>query len=590
MTADFYPLRSAHFQAQVNQHERTIRQFAWARVVSALGGVSLLYFGFQNPAFFFAASFFGIAFVYLVQQQLKRKKECAILSSLVKLNQQEAHAAQFDFSGFGAGEEFMDPTHPFTHDLDIFGKGSVFQYINRCATQLGEKKLADNLSELKTTEQTILAKQEAVRELSSLLDFRQRCWAIGKQLSSHENELQSLYQWLKEPDLLLQNKFIQLLKWLLPVITGLSAVGIFFNPIFQSVFFLLFNAQIVIAGLYGKAIGRLQHKLSAYRDVLKNYAQLFQEMEKQSPTSAWLVEHAHISRGAAKEVQRFSLLVNSLETRLNVFARIAGNGLFLYDFHSVTKLEVWRKNHAPQLPLWMESLAEWDSLLSFATLRYNQPLFCFADFQNRLEIQASDLGHLLIPSTMRVTNSVNLGNPCNLLLITGANMAGKSTFLRALGVNYVLALNGSPVCATTWICPLANLRTGMRATDSLQENKSYFFAELNRLQSIMEELKKGQPSIILLDEILKGTNSTDKQTGSRELIRQLIQQRALTVIATHDIALGDMAEQYPNHISNACFEGEIKNDALSFDYKMHSGVAQKANATFLMRKMGIIPN
>ncbi|MFM7852999.1 MAG: hypothetical protein ACKO96_14065, partial [Flammeovirgaceae bacterium] len=461
MTVEFYQLRSAHFQDQVTKHEKTIRQLAWARVVSASATMALLYLGFQNVAFFYAASFFGIAFVYLVQQQLKRKKERSILSSLVELNKREVQATQSDYSAFGAGEQFIDPTHPYTYDLDIFGKGSVFQYINRCATQLGENTLAKNLGDLSVSQQTILAKQDAVRELSSMLEFRQRCWAIGKQLTSNEKELQSLYQWLKDPNLFLQNKFIQLLKWMLPTITGLSAVGIFFNPIFQSLFFLLLNVQLIIAGLYGKAIGKLQHKLSAYRSLLENYAQLFREMEKQSPTSVLLVQHALISQRAAKEVHRFSLLVNGLETRMNIFARVAGNGLFLYDFHCVTKLEIWRKEYASQLPLWIESLAEWDSLLSFATLHYNQPQFCFADFQDGLEIRASDIGHMLIPATSRVTNSFDLGNPCNLLLITGANMAGKSTFLRALGVNYVLALNGAPVCATTWVCPIANLRTGM---------------------------------------------------------------------------------------------------------------------------------
>ena len=168
-------------------------------------------------------------------------------------------------------------------------------------------------------------------------------------------------------------------------------------------------------------------------------------------------------------------------------------------------------------------------------------------------------------------------------------MAGKSTFLRSVGVNFILGLNGSPVCASYWSTPMAALRTGMRTADSLQEHQSYFYAELNRLHSIIEELRVGKPMLLLLDEILKGTNSTDKQLGSRELIKQLIQQKALVLIATHDIALGDMEQQFPEKVFNSCFEGKIENDQLTFDYKLNKGVAQKANATFLMRKMGIIP-
>lgn len=204
-------------------------------------------------------------------------------------------------------------------------------------------------------------------------------------------------------------------------------------------------------------------------------------------------------------------------------------------------------------------------------------------------MEMNDAGHLLIPNTVRVNNNFNIGQPQPVWLITGANMAGKSTFLRALGVNFVLGSMGSPVCASYWSMPLIELHTGMRTTDSLQEHQSYFFAELNRLQLIMQELRTGKPMLILLDEILKGTNSTDKQLGSRELLKQFKDLNALVVLATHDIALGDLQDQHPQQIANACFEGKIVNDELSFDYTLHAGVAQKANATFLMRRMGIIP-
>jgi DNA mismatch repair ATPase MutS len=274
---------------------------------------------------------------------------------------------------------------------------------------------------------------------------------------------------------------------------------------------------------------------------------------------------------------------------MNFFGRVFGNGLFLVDFHNVSNLEKWRVSNVASLPRWLESLGEWDALLSFATLHFNQPTFAFAEISEQLNITATALGHPLIPSSHRVVNDFELGKPAGVLLITGANMAGKSTFLRAIGVNYILAINGSPVCAWHWSGPLVELRTGMRTSDSLQENQSYFFAELNRLQSIIQELRNGKPMIILLDEILKGTNSTDKQTGSRELIKQLMVQKALVVIATHDIALGDMEQQYPDKVFNACFEGNIQDDQLTFNYTLNKGVATKANATFLMRKMGIIP-
>jgi DNA mismatch repair ATPase MutS len=205
-------------------------------------------------------------------------------------------------------------------------------------------------------------------------------------------------------------------------------------------------------------------------------------------------------------------------------------------------------------------------------------------------IEAHDLGHPLIPEDENISNDVSIGNSQTIMIITGANMAGKSTFLRSLGVNLVLALSGSVVCAKSLHCPVINIRTGMRTADSLKEHQSYFYAELNRLKVIMEDLRSDKPLVILLDEILKGTNSTDKQLGSIALVKQLIPHPCLSVIATHDLALGELEQEYPNQIKNFCFEATIGNDKLSFDYKLRPGVAQKMNATYLMEKMGIIPS
>jgi DNA mismatch repair ATPase MutS len=330
--------------------------------------------------------------------------------------------------------------------------------------------------------------------------------------------------------------------------------------------------------------------LSKAREVLKNYARLFELLAHKKVESALMKKHQAIAAEAFEKVKHFSVLVNALESRMNPIAMQFGNGLFLYDFHAVSNLEKWREENASDLPHWLESLSEWDSLLSAATLHFNFPGYAFAEVSLKNQLESREAGHLLIPQTIRVSNNFDLGNPATIYLITGANMAGKSTFLRSLGVNFVLGRIGAPVCASLWRAPLIDLRSGMRTTDSLQEHQSYFFAELHRLQSIIQELRSGNPMLILLDEILKGTNSTDKQLGSRELMRQLKDMNALVVLATHDIALGNLAEQYPKQIANACFEGKIENDQLTFDYTLHPGVAQKANATFLMRKMGIIPD
>ncbi len=588
-TIQVYQNRAKQFQEEVTRIEKTIRQYSIGRIAVALAIIGLVYFGFTQAVFFYPIPPFLFLFFFLVQRQLKYEQERELLLHLVNLNQWEATAADYDFTNFPDGERFVDPHHPFSHDLDVFGKGSLFQYINRCATKLGETELAGNLTNLRFDKGLILQRQEAIRELGPLVDFRQQCWATGKQIHDSDFNLEPLWAWLKQPALFHGKKIFLILRWVLPLITCLSLVGILFNPLFQSIFLFLFIAQLAIASVYNKPITKLQNELSVYKVILENYSRIFHLLKGQSFTSSIIKGHHQIATNAAENVKKFSSLVNALESRMNLIARVFGNGLFLYDFHSVSNLEEWREQHASSLPNWIASLAEWDALLSFATLHYNHPHYAFAEINERLAIGGKEIGHPLIHSRERINNNFDLGNPAGVMLITGANMAGKSTFLRTIGINYLLASNGSPVCATQWSSPLATLRSGMRTSDSLQEHQSYFYAELNRLQSIIEDLRAGKPMIILLDEILKGTNSTDKQTGSRELIKQLVQQKALVLLATHDIALGDMVQQYPDLIVNTCFEGKIENEQLTFDYKLNHGLAQKANATFLMRKMGIIP-
>jgi DNA mismatch repair ATPase MutS len=279
--------------------------------------------------------------------------------------------------------------------------------------------------------------------------------------------------------------------------------------------------------------------------------------------------------------------VGQLNARLNFLTAVFVNSLFLYDLRCVYRLEKWKADNGSRLPKWLEAISQAEILSSVANFAYNHPHCQFPSIHQEYAIRAENIGHPLLDPEECITNSVTIGPAPSVLIITGANMAGKSTFLRSLGVNVVLALAGSPVYATSFRCPVIPLRSGMRTADSLKDHESYFYAELNRLKSIMDELREGQPLFILLDEILKGTNSTDKQKGSIALVRQLLEHPCLGIVATHDLALGALSEQHSS-VHNFCFEASIENDQLSFDYKLKPGLAQNMNATFLMKKMGII--
>jgi len=589
MDLEFYLQRASHFQSKASQVEKVIRKYALSRLFVALIILLFIYLGFKVQWFFYPVPLLIVLFFRLVQKQTIKEDEHKIFLRLVTLNQWEHEASHFNFTNFPDGVRFNDAHHSFSYDLDIFGHGSLFQYLNRCATKQGENKLAKDLTDLKFSKESVVQRQGAIRELGSLIEFRQQCWAIGKEIHDSDFNLEALWHWLKQPSLFHGKKIFSIVRWALPVITCIALLRFAFEPSFWPVFSFLFLAQLSLAAAYNKPITKLQRELSSYRVILENYSRIFNLMKAPLFTSAVMRAHQGIAIEATGHVKRISSLINAIESRMNLFARLFGNGLFLYDFHCVSNLEHWREQRGSALPGWLESLAEWDALLSFATFHSNHPHYAFGEIDEEFMIKGKEVGHPLIPVAERVNNDFSLGEPAQLMLITGANMAGKSTFLRTVGVNYLMASNGAPVCASQWTSPLAELRTGMRTSDSLQDHQSYFYAELNRLKTIMEELHAGKPVIILLDEILKGTNSTDKQTGSRELIKQLIQQKSLVIIATHDIALGDLEQQYPDYIVNTCFEGNIENGQLTFDYQLKRGLAQKANATFLMKKMGIIP-
>ena len=588
-SSEFYKQRALQFKQEGERIEKKIRKYSWSRVALVLIMGFLIYAGFSQAYFFWLLIVPLVVFVALVNRQSFHEDKKQLANFLERLNQKEAKNISFEPTDFSDGSRFADPHHPYGHDLDLFGSCSVFQYINRCGTQLGEERLAFDIKNLPYAKDELLLRQEAVRELAPMVEFRQQVWALGRQINDFSFNRSTLLHWLSEKPFIYGNTIYSLMRWILPAIT-IAILGLtIYDWSYFPLLFVMAIIQLTIAGFHATRIGEFQRVLSSARDVLKNYARIFELLSQQKIESVWMKKHQAIAVKAFEKVNQFSALVNALESRMNPIAMQFGNGLFLYDFHAVSKLEKWREENASELPHWLESLSEWDGLVSLATLHYNFPKYAFAEVNAQPALESRAVGHLLIPDTIRVTNDFDLGKPANIWLITGANMAGKSTFLRSLGVNFVLGSIGSPVCASQWCMPLIALRSGMRTTDSLQDHQSYFFAELNRLQSIIQELRTNKPMFILLDEILKGTNSTDKQLGSRELLRQLKDMRALVAVATHDIALGDLAEQYPAQIANACFEGKIENDQLTFDYTLHPGVAQKANATFLMRKMGIIP-
>ena len=586
-----YAERQAEFTASLKEVNKTLRSLSLARIVVALLFVFIGYLGFSQSFFFYSLPLVAVAFFYLVSQYNKAFQKSKLLENLIKLNELEQRALDHDYTDFKSGERFLDPHHPYSYDLDLFGNGSLFQYLNRCGTVIGENKLAELLLIHRSDKQDIYARQESVKDIHDKIQFRQDFWAHATLEKDSSFEIKKLLEWAKDENFIEGKLIYQILLMIGPLIPlSLLVMVIVISTTWIPALLMAMSVQWSIAAFHSRKITRIHDVLSNHKHAVERYAMLLNLIAGQGFTSDIFQSIKKTAVDASIKVREFSNLINALESRKNGIANLVGNSFFLYDLQSIRKLERWRSLNARELPHWLEIIAEADAFCSLGTFHFNNPTFAFPFIDERLSIKAEALGHPLISGRERVDNDFSQGNPESVMIVTGANMAGKSTFLRTVGVNVVLALTGAPVCAKTFSCPIIGLRSGMRTSDSLQEHQSYFYAELHRLQSIMEDLRSGKPLLILLDEILKGTNSTDKQSGSIAIVEQLVKLNALVLLATHDVILGELQERFPGRVTNGCFESQVDGTRLTFDYKLKPGVAQKANATFLMKQMGIIPN
>ena len=326
--------------------------------------------------------------------------------------------------------------------------------------------------------------------------------------------------------------------------------------------------------------------------ILTTYARLIHIIEEKKMRCIALKEIKELVGGekqtASQAVKRLTELMNALDQRNNMLMQFVLNGLFFWELRQVMKIEAWKENYAAHLPDWLEAIGEIDAYCSLACFAYNHPGYVFSEIASKpFCVEAEALGHPLMNRNKCVRNDIRIAKRPFFIIITGANMAGKSTYLRTIGVSYLLACIGAPVWAEKMKLYPAQLVTSLRTTDSLADNESYFFAELKRLKLIIDKLNSGEELFIILDEILKGTNSMDKQKGSFALIKQFMALQANGIIATHDLLLGSLIDLFPKDIHNYCFEADITNNELTFSYKLRDGIAQNMNACFLMKKMGI---
>lgn len=531
-----------------------------------------------------------VLFVFLVNYHQNLYEKKLKLEALVKINENEIKSLNREFHEFPDGSEFNDSAHAYSLDLDLFGHASLFQFLNRSCTTSGKRQLADMLCSPLNNADEIYERQAMLAELSEKLEFRQNFQAAGSHLEENPSENNSLMSWFEEPVYFSKKKLLNILRFLIPaILVVLLILGLFVNSLFSNLALIFVFINWGIWGVFSAKINSIHMKIGKKNGILNKYLLLLEEVGEQKFSHPRLAQMQSTAGQSISEIRQFKKIVTRFDQRLNILMGIFMNSLFLWDIHCVFSLEIWKEKNKSNFKDWLKVLFEFDALNSLANFTFCNPNYIMPQINEKdFTIDAKELGHPLMESKECITNDIEIGEKEKMVILTGANMSGKSTFLRSLGLNTVLALIGCPVFAQKLEVPILKVISSMRVTDSLNENTSYFYSELKRLKTIIDSLESGDRLLIVLDEILKGTNSEDKLSGSVSLIKNFLNFDSLGIIATHDLELGKLEVELPGQVSNYCFESTIQNDELFFDYTINDGVAKNKNATFLMKQMEII--
>jgi hypothetical protein len=588
---EVYISREAEFRAAAERLQKLADRLSLARLLSFVGGLLLfvLLSTLSVAAAVTALTVSLLLFGWFVISYGSTEKKKTYFKHLADINSRELKCLDGAFSGFHEGSEYSERDHPYSHDLDIFGKSSLFQYICRTTSKPAADLLAEYLKSAAPVEE-ILLRQEAASDLQAMTDWRQDLQTLGHSNAGAGNDPQPLLNWLAGANLFLNRRSLKVISGFLSLI-GITAITLAISGFPAAILAPVFSVNFIFYFLYGKKIATLHRNVSKSADLLIAYSSSIRLIEDNRFTAAKLLKlQASFSEAnsASAIIRKLSKLVNRLDSRLNVLVSIPLNLLFFTDIHFCLALEKWKNENSKKIPKWFAAMAEFEVLSSIGTMAFNNPDWVMPDIAAEFFIlRAERMGHPLIPSDRRINNDFETSGGGRTILVTGSNMSGKSTFLRTCGINTVLALAGAPVCASSFTVSNVKIHSSMRISDSLEENISSFYAELKRLNSIIKEAETNPEVFLLLDEILRGTNSNDRFTGSVALIKQLTGYGTVAMVATHDLKLAELSAEMQGKIDNYHFDVKISGDELFFDYKLTHGICKSMNASILMKKMGI---
>lgn len=532
-----------------------------------------------------------ILFTRLVFADLKNNTAIEHHKYLVIINEDELKALDHDYYHLANGNEFIPKEHFYANDLDIFGHASLYQYINRTTSEPGSATLAGWLLKPADTD-TVNNRQAAVKELLSKTEWRQQLQALGAAKKIQHATQTRLQLWFEEDERFINKKYWLVLRYLIPAIVVTVIVLNITDVLNNYVRNYCLLGSALLAFYISKKVTPLHQQVSKMSDELEVLADSMKLIEETDFRSGYLQDlqkqFKQQEEKASSQLNLLKKILERLDLRFNFVVFIPLDVLFQWDLQQAIALERWKKYNHHHVLSWFTALGEFEAVNSLSTLSFNHPEWCFPGFKEQhFFIEGKEIGHPLIRAEKCVNNFLKIEHSGELMLVTGSNMAGKSTYLRSIGINTVLAMAGAPVCAKYFCVSPVQVISSMRIADNLEESTSTFYAELKKLKTIIDKVNNNERVFILLDEILRGTNSLDRHTGSAALIKQLIRHKAAGIIATHDVELAQLKDEFPGNILNYHFDVQVSNEELYFDYRLKEGICTSLNASILMKKIGI---
>ncbi len=556
-------------------------------IIAVITGAELDNFTIIILAFLILA----LCFATLVARQSKFDEQKKYFLNIVLVAENEVQSITGRKNIYDDGHGFSDDKHHYTSDLDIFGQASLFKLINRAATSRGNNILAAWFRS-PAGKPDIMARQQAAKELSADIEWKHHFQAILLFTKGGNNDqLIALFKYLKTPlELAGKNWIWPYIKIAPYLLAGTIVAGIFYSPAYLvAIIIAIFNASLIVKnGSFIAKSGLIADKMG---EVLANYARVFESLESrkfQSVICGDMTQRLK-DQGTSKKIAELAGLINKYSYSLIMLVGFVLNVFFLWALKQSIAIENWKTENQHDLDDSFYTVGRFEALLSLAGLHINYPDWSFPliDEREGYTLTAIQIAHPLINSSVRVANDYHLDNSRSIDIITGSNMAGKSTFLRTIGINTVLALAGAPVCASSMQLSVMQVISYMRIKDSLNESTSTFKAEIDRLKMLLTIVGGNEKVFLLIDEMLRGTNSLDKYRGSKAVIEQLIAKQGVGMVATHDLQIAELEKKYPNYIRNFYFDIQVKDGDMLFDYKIKHGECKTFNASLLLLQIGI---